>query len=312
MFNRDRRSMRLVFAAVAALTAALVASALPGAAVAAPGPPNRLGPVQIQNAVNGLAVDAEAGDMEEGRKILQFTYGGRHGQQWWFEAATGSSYYLKSNVNGAYCIGLDGTLAVLKLCGGDGTTWEFDQVQADTYLLKTPGGEQYLTSPTTAGGRSNSGVQLALGSRAEADTGRGHWHLTDLVLEEYTPPADPRLDQATFLTTHNAFNSYGDGFVFPNQSRSMATQLDEGVRGMMLDVYDGSEPEDPLRMCHGTCVVGGNRAFQDGLADIVTFLQNDADAVVTVPLGPSLLAACAVALVAMLVLPLRAVVRHRR
>ncbi|WP_411118275.1 RICIN domain-containing protein [Streptomyces sp. 058-1L] len=282
MFNRDRRSMRLVFAAVAALTAALVANVLPGAAVAAPGPPNRLGPVQIQNAVNGLAVDAEAGDMEEGRKILQFTYGGRHGQQWWFEAATGSSYYLKSNVNGAYCIGLDGTLVVLKLCGGDGTTWEFDQVQADTYLLKTPGGDQYLTSPTTAGGKSNSGVQLTLGSRTEADTGRGHWHLTDLVLEEYTPPADPRLDQATFLTTHNAFNSYGDGFVFPNQSRSMATQLDEGVRGMMLDVYDGSEPEDPLRMCHGTCVVGGNRAFQDGLADIVTFLQRDADAVVTV------------------------------
>ncbi|MEU2549611.1 RICIN domain-containing protein [Streptomyces roseolus] len=280
MSNRDRRVLRPVFAAVCGLVLALAASVLPGAAVAAVGPPNRLGPVQIQNVATGLAVDAEAGDMAEGRKILQHTYGNRHGQQWWFEA-TGSAYYLKSNVNGAYCVGREGTLAVLKVCGADGTTWEFDEVQPDTYLLKTPGAEQYLASPTEEGGKTNSGQQLVLGTRVEADAGRGRWYLTDLALEEYTPPADPRLDQTTFLTAHNAFNSYGDGYAFPNQSRSMATQLDEGVRGMMLDVYDQGA-DDPLSMCHGTCVIGGSRPFMDGLHDIVSFLQRDTSAVVTV------------------------------
>ena len=47
-----------------------------------------------------------------------------------------------------------------------------------------------------------------------------------------------RYDEVAYLTTHNAFNSGQDGFSFPNHSTNIETQLNAGVRGLMIDVYD--------------------------------------------------------------------------
>ena len=44
--------------------------------------------------------------------------------------------------------------------------------------------------------------------------------------------------QVAYLTTHNAFNSDEDGLLFPNQTYNIASQLNDGVRGLMIDVYD--------------------------------------------------------------------------
>jgi hypothetical protein len=40
--------------------------------------------------------------------------------------------------------------------------------------------------------------------------------------------------------THNAMNSSEKGFTIPNQTHSVTNQLKNGVRGLMLDTYDGT------------------------------------------------------------------------
>ena len=53
-------------------------------------------------------------------------------------------------------------------------------------------------------------------------------------------------NEVAYLTTHNAFNSDEDGLLFPNQSYNIASQLNDGVRGLMIDVYDYLEPQQPI------------------------------------------------------------------
>ncbi|MFD8013766.1 phosphatidylinositol-specific phospholipase C domain-containing protein [Streptomyces sp. NPDC058955] len=298
MFKRDHRPGRLVRAAVGALTLALAALALPGAtgsADAAEGPPNRLGPVAIQNVSSGFAVDVDGGDMAEDQKVLQRYYKAERRQQWWFEA-TGApnQYYIKSNVNGAYCLSAAENAVVLKLCGQEKTAWIFDELATDTYRLKLAGTDRYLLAPfqvlkpgeefdpemlkrAPQGGEENSGLPLLMGDEALADI-RGKWYLNELKLEPYEPPADPRLDQATFLTTHNAFNSSEYGYPGPNQSRTLRAQLNEGVRGLMLDVYNDN---GQLRMCHSSCFWLGGITLERGLKEIREYMEANTDEIVT-------------------------------
>ncbi|MEV6612882.1 RICIN domain-containing protein [Streptomyces sp. NPDC051051] len=92
-----------------------------------------------------------------------------------------------------------------------------------------------------------------------------------------------RLDQWSWLTTHN---SYADEGALPprNQSRNISQQLDDGVRGLMLDTYDVSvNPDDPyvdLMMCHSTAACF--ESFRGGLGRVVDFLQANEDEVVTI------------------------------
>jgi chitinase len=59
-----------------------------------------------------------------------------------------------------------------------------------------------------------------------------------------------RFDEYTWLTAHNAFVNYEDArWTAPNQSYGIIKQLDNGVRGLMLDVYNFSGSN------FGTCVV---------------------------------------------------------
>ena len=45
-------------------------------------------------------------------------------------------------------------------------------------------------------------------------------------------------NEVSYLTTHNAFNSAQDGLLFPNQSYNITSQMNDGVRALMIDVYD--------------------------------------------------------------------------
>ena len=45
-------------------------------------------------------------------------------------------------------------------------------------------------------------------------------------------------DEVSYLTTHNAFNSAQDGLLFPNQTYNITSQMNDGVRALMIDVYD--------------------------------------------------------------------------
>jgi hypothetical protein len=48
-----------------------------------------------------------------------------------------------------------------------------------------------------------------------------------------------RLDEVSLATTHNSMNDAADGFSYPNQERGIGAQLDEGVRGFLVDAYSG-------------------------------------------------------------------------
>ena len=47
-----------------------------------------------------------------------------------------------------------------------------------------------------------------------------------------------KFNEIAYLTTHNAFNSSQDNFLFPNQNFNITSQLNNGVRALMIDVYD--------------------------------------------------------------------------
>ncbi|MCB9230043.1 MAG: phosphatidylinositol-specific phospholipase C domain-containing protein [Bacteroidia bacterium] len=87
-----------------------------------------------------------------------------------------------------------------------------------------------------------------------------------------------RYDQVAYLTTHNAFNSAEDNFALPNQTYNIATQLQDGVRALMIDVYDVSG----VPTCYHGYAWLGSAPLLDYLGDIKTFLDDHPNEVVTI------------------------------
>ncbi|HSO32372.1 MAG TPA: hypothetical protein VLT33_07650 [Labilithrix sp.] len=93
-------------------------------------------------------------------------------------------------------------------------------------------------------------------------------------------------DRVTVPMTHNAMSNADDGWATPNQTHGLARQLDDGVRGMMLDLHyydaetnenvvghtDGKSEVDQVYLCHGPCALGHLRLL-DGLCTITRFLD---------------------------------------
>lgn len=87
-----------------------------------------------------------------------------------------------------------------------------------------------------------------------------------------------RFDEVVYPTTHNAMSSAADGFTNPNQDVGIDQQLDDGIRGLMLDSHDF---EHQSLLCHGTCLLG-SLPLDDGLATIRAFLDRSRGEVVTI------------------------------
>ena len=87
-----------------------------------------------------------------------------------------------------------------------------------------------------------------------------------------------RYDEVAYLTTHNAFNSSQGGFTFPNHNFDIEQQLNDGVRALMIDVYNlfGNAV-----VYHGTSILGTS-PLQDELEKIKNFLDLNPNEVVTV------------------------------
>lgn len=93
-----------------------------------------------------------------------------------------------------------------------------------------------------------------------------------------------RYDELAYATTHNAF-AVDELFQFANQSRSITEQLEDGVRALMLDVYDGVDHEldEQLYSCHGGCnPLVGLRLFIEDLDEIVAFLDANPNELITI------------------------------
>ncbi len=94
---------------------------------------------------------------------------------------------------------------------------------------------------------------------------------------------DRGFDEVAHPTTHNAMSNAEEGWLGPNQNLSITHQLEDGVRGLMLDSwYFG--PQTVL--CHGgdivPCDVAGMKPLADGLAEITDFLDTHPDEVVSI------------------------------
>lgn len=102
----------------------------------------------------------------------------------------------------------------------------------------------------------------------------GHAHLCDWSV-----------DQVLFPMTHNSMAAEEHQFVAPNHIFGIPTQLEDGIRGFMLDLlYDNGE----AALCHGFCDIGriplaeGLGYYAEFLADnprevIVLILENYVD-----------------------------------
>ncbi|HEY5949664.1 MAG TPA: hypothetical protein VIV40_29420 [Kofleriaceae bacterium] len=87
-----------------------------------------------------------------------------------------------------------------------------------------------------------------------------------------------RYDEVAYATTHNSMSNAEDAWQSPNQNRTIAHQLDDGVRGLMLDVHEWG---DGILLCHGFCPLG-SLPLRDGLATIGRFLHSHRGEVVTI------------------------------
>lgn len=93
---------------------------------------------------------------------------------------------------------------------------------------------------------------------------------------------DRRYDEVAYATAHNAMSNEEDGWAAPNQRFPIPRQLQDGIRGLMLDTYFF---EGETRLCHGSCVFG-SKPLAEGLGEIRAFLQAHPHEVLTLIFEP--------------------------
>lgn len=89
---------------------------------------------------------------------------------------------------------------------------------------------------------------------------------------------DKRFDEVAYLTTHNAYNAGDEGFTFPNHNFGLTDQMNYGVRGLMLDVYDDG---GIATVYHSTNILG-SQPLSSNLAEIKNFLDANPTDIVTI------------------------------
>lgn len=86
-----------------------------------------------------------------------------------------------------------------------------------------------------------------------------------------------KFDEAVYVTTHNAFN-YNGPFSLPNQFFPVSQQLQEGVRGLMIDVY---EVNGVPTVYHGFSFLG-TQPLSLILNEVKSFLDNNPNEIVSI------------------------------
>lgn len=93
-----------------------------------------------------------------------------------------------------------------------------------------------------------------------------------------------KYDQLLYPATHNSYNVQGV-FALPNQTRTIAQQLNDGIRGLMIDVYpyDGTDTTQIGKpYCFHTFSFLGSRPLADILGEITTFMNANPREIVSI------------------------------
>jgi hypothetical protein len=88
------------------------------------------------------------------------------------------------------------------------------------------------------------------------------------------------LDEVTFAAAHNAMSNHAEGWTAPNHWFGMERQLTDGVRAMLLDIYDD---DGVPHLCHGVCWAG-REPLLDGLSKIAKFIAANPNEVIVLVL----------------------------
>ncbi len=89
---------------------------------------------------------------------------------------------------------------------------------------------------------------------------------------------DRPFDGVAYPMTHNAMSNAEAGWISPNQTFGITRQLNDGIRGMMLDTYD---EDGALLLCHIFCAAG-SQPLVEGLEEIRAFLEANPDEVISI------------------------------
>lgn len=89
---------------------------------------------------------------------------------------------------------------------------------------------------------------------------------------------DRPFDQVSLPGTHNSMSNADDGWSIPNQQHDIPTQLQDGVRGLMIDTYD---EDGELLTCHGDCDLG-SAPLVEVLGEIQGFLAENPNEVLAI------------------------------
>ena len=114
------------------------------------------------------------------------------------------------------------------------------------------------------------------GSSSSSDSSSGE----PLTCNGSTALCDRSYDQVVFPGTHNSVAATESGFASlnANQTHPITTQLEDGIRVLLLDVtYDGDE----TALCHGPCSLG-SRPHIEVLLELRGFMDANPDAVLTI------------------------------
>jgi hypothetical protein len=94
---------------------------------------------------------------------------------------------------------------------------------------------------------------------------------------------DRRYDQVAFATTHNSMSNADDDWLNPNHRHGIERQLQDGVRGFMLDLHYW---EGQVMMCHWMCAMGstlfGMKPLETALSEMKRFLQENPGEMLTI------------------------------
>lgn len=127
-------------------------------------------------------------------------------------------------------------------------------------------------------------ASLAAQASSQVDSYQQTWEHKALSYQRTLDLGSP-LGQASFLHSHNAYNSKhyqnAGSYWDPNHELSLGEQLDLGMRGIELDVHYtlGNAFKKELLLCHGQGNHLGcspfDRRFKDGIAEISSWLRQE-------------------------------------
>ncbi|EDY47710.1 conserved hypothetical protein [Streptomyces clavuligerus] len=228
-------------------------------------------------------------------------------QQWSFEASASGTFKVRNPTRDNQCMARisepEGARLAVRDCAAAATDWTVQREAGERYRISVPGTQEFLRSAheggpvtfenartrpamTEADAHSEPQTPEKLQAREAWQAYHDHiayttWYITPILPARGHMPEDPTFDQLTFLTTHNAFYNQDDAngaAPMPSQPNSIRTQLDNGVRALMLDAYDFN---GRVRMCHGACLPT-SQPMSDVFGAIADFLKANPREIVTV------------------------------